>query len=333
MTTVGDLGERQVVSRIRQILGAVPDGYVGAGDDAAVVPVDAGSNVVVSTDRVPTDLIALQLGLMSHSELGRYLVDVNVSDLVAMGAKPIGFLLNLALPPSFGVTELDELVTGVAERGRELGAFVVGGDCKEADTPQYVGVALGSVLPDEFVTRSGAALGDRVYVTGVVGGHGAALAYFCRQEQGPELPAAQVKELHECLVRPKARTDLTQYLYSTCTSCIDVSDGLGDSLRELGRESQQSFEVDADLIPLHPMVVEVSELIQVDPLEIAFGIGLDLQLLYTANGPTYVPDSTAIGSVIEQSAGHRLQAHGRTVPIPGRGYQHLVKDATDFVVR
>jgi thiamine monophosphate kinase len=101
---VGDLGERKLIERIRELAGLYSRTSISR-DDAAVLDL-SNPRVVLTTDRVPADLLSLRAGLMTMEDLGRYVVEVNISDLVAMAARPAGFLLNLAMPANLPLEDL-----------------------------------------------------------------------------------------------------------------------------------------------------------------------------------------------------------------------------------
>lgn len=332
--TLADWGERRLVRELRRLIGDAPDGIIGVGDDAAVIPIPIGSSMVASTDRVPGDHMAIRLGFMGPAELGRYVVEVNVSDIVAMGALPAGFLLNLGLPPDYLVEDFFSLVMGAAKRGKELGSPLVGGDSKSSSSVQVVGVALGYVPRERAVRRRGAAPGDGLFVSGPVGGTGAALAYFVRPPAGGSLSAEAESALRGKLTRPRARIDLAPLLYGTCNAVVDITDGLAESVRELERESECEFEIDWEALPLHSSVRDVAELLRVDPCDLVFGIGLDLELLFCSSHQAPIPGCTRIGEVVAPlGGGSWLKVGGERRRLPGAGFEHFRSDAAQYVVR
>src|SRR5262249_49684969 len=101
--TIADVGEKELIrSTIKPLLNPTDD-HNSIGDDCAAIPIRAGSLACISTDRVPADLISFRLGIISHRGLGNYLAILNLSDIAAMGAEPVGLLLNLALPSNTSV--------------------------------------------------------------------------------------------------------------------------------------------------------------------------------------------------------------------------------------
>lgn len=126
--TVRDLGEKRIIAEIIRPLCGKTVVPIGIGDDAAMLAVPAGKNVVVSTDKIPEDLLAIQLGLMDAYHHGRYLATVNISDIAAMGGDPAGLVVTLALPDDFSVSYLTDLYRGLVDGCKEWDISVVGGD-------------------------------------------------------------------------------------------------------------------------------------------------------------------------------------------------------------
>jgi thiamine-monophosphate kinase len=338
---VSDLGEKRLLREVvKPLLPTIADG-IGAGDDAAVVPFPAGCRLVVSSDKIPGDLLAIQFGLMTAREHGRYLVAVSVSDIAAMGATPLGVLLTLALTPDFSVEYLRELIAGAVEAGESWGAPILGGDTGSATAICLSSAAFGYVSAERALTRGGACVGDLVAVSGPVGAFGAALAYFAAKSDGaaPPLAAEIVEGLRQRLVQPAPRVDLAARLLDRgwCTACMDITDGLGQSLAEIGEASGIGFEIDAASVPVHSLATAVAEAMGLDPYELAFSIGLDLELLVTVS-PDHVDDARRCGLIPFGSvhAGRTIEFERVGHPtsgLPGRGWEHFSGNVRDFVAR
>lgn len=332
--TVGDWGEKRVVALISETFGPLHGAaaQLGIGDDAAVVTPPYGQSVAISTDRVPGDLLALRLGLMGLHDLGRYLVEVNVSDVVAMGAEPCGVLLNMGMPPDFAIADLRDLLDGIKDRAQELRVPVLGGDTKVAARLDLVGVAFGTVPWESVVRRSGAAEGDLLFVTGPLGGFGAALAYFYREDRTKSLPGALEDRLLESLIRPSCRADLVQSIRHSCTACIDITDGLGGALRELELASHCEFDIDFASIPLHEGVEPVATILGLNPAEILFSIGLDLELLGCCP-PSMLPTGFhGIGMTrVKTGLGSLVANAGVLSRLPPDSFEHFSHDARSFI--
>lgn len=338
--TVADVGEKRLIRELIAPRAGVPVRGVGVGDDAAVVEIPPGEDLVVSTDKIPEDLLALRFGLMDATEHGRYLAEVNLSDIGAMGARPAGLLLTLALPNDFPLAYVDEFMSGFAERGMSCGAPVVGGDTGWASVPMFSATALGTVAKGKALLRSGARPGDLLAVSGEIGGFGAALAYFATADaRERSLPAEDERRLRERLVTPHARIDLGGELLASgsCSACMDVTDGLRQSLVELGAASNVAFAVSAEDLPIAPVARRVADLLGVDVMELVFGIGLELELLTTVRpGPNGLPPALSsslyvFGRAVSGPSSFLEGRNGERLPIPGTGWQHFGAAALDRV--
>src|SRR5439155_8386059 len=159
-----DIGERGAIQVLIKIFDrGLP---IGLGHDVGVV--DWGDDYLVAT----TDAVNVRTHVpqgASASQIGWYLVAVNLSDIAAAGARPLGFLGALSLPRDTDVEFLKGLARGMDECARQFGIAIVGGDTKESDVMTLAGTALGRVAKSRILLRSGAKAGDIVVATGDLG--------------------------------------------------------------------------------------------------------------------------------------------------------------------
>lgn len=339
-TTVGDLGEKRLLAEVLERIAPPVSEGIGIGDDAALLRPPSGSDLVISTDRVPTDLLALRFGLMSPADLGAYLAEVNISDVVAMAAQPAGLLLNIALPADFPLQDFRLLLKGFIAAGLSHGAPLVGGDTSYAEAPSFSATALGWVPKGSAVQRAGAKSGDKIAVSGKLGGFGAALAYYAalRDRRIDSLPKETERRLLDRLVRPRARSDLLATLMSSpCVhSAIDITDGLGQTLREFAAASEVGILISEASIPIDNVVGKVASITETPTDEIIFGIGLELELLVSiAPSGVDTPEAeaaTVIGEVLSDEDGVSVRrADGQITELPGKGWQHFADDAEEMI--
>jgi thiamine-monophosphate kinase len=336
--SVATLGEKRI---IREIIAPATKGAqveLGVGDDAAVVAFPVNERLVISSDKIPEDLLAIQLGLMDAFHHGRYLATVNISDIAAMGAKPLGLLCTLALPDTFELEYLKTFIRGFVAGGAEWGAPVVGGDTGWASCACLSATAFGSIEKGiNALTRGGAMIGDQIFTSGEVGGFGAALAYFvAARPRGLLLSESEEEWLRERLIRPVARVDVGRSLLASgsCTSCIDITDGVGQSLREIAEASGVCLQVETNSLPVNPITRKVASLLGCDLETIVFGIGLDLQLLGTLSSQkssAYPTGLHVFGQVVAGEQGVILNSGGKKTELKVRGWQHFKGAAMDLV--
>jgi thiamine-monophosphate kinase len=233
----------------------------GIGDDAAVLNV-GGEPLVASIDTM-VDRVHFRHDWLSLEEIGYRAAVAALSDLAAMAATPIGLLVAVTLPRSLLGAE-DELGRGLGEAARLAGCPIVGGDTTRGDALSLTIAVLGTAARP--VRRSGARAGDGVYVTGRLGGPGAAIAAL---SAGAPVPAPW----RQRFARPLPRLREARWLAERgATALIDVSDGAASELRHLATASGVAIHVELERLPV---------LDGIDPQE-ALSSGEEYELLCAA---------------------------------------------------
>jgi thiamine-monophosphate kinase len=267
-----------------------PDVAIGIGDDAAVLDVPPGRQLVVTTDILVSGVHFLPEA--DPASLGHKSLAVNLSDLAAMGAEPAWFTLDLAMP-IVDEAWLSRFCEGLYALARRHGIQLVGGDTSRG--PLAIAItACGFVPRGQALTRRGARAGDRICVTGTLGDAGLALAHHAGRLTlpGPELAAAQ-----ERLDRPRPRLTEGLALRGIASTCIDVSDGLVADLGHILEESGVGARIMLDRVPVSATYAARVSTIGWD---IALATGDDYELCFTVP-----PDRLAL---LEQMPGE-LRAH------------------------
>lgn len=243
--------ERDLIALVRDRL--PHDGFIiGPGDDAAVL--DAG-RVAWSTD-LAIEGVHFDLSLSSVADAAAKALVRNLSDLAAMGAEPLAFLLAVGLPPSL-VTAVPDIAEGLADVCEEHGIRIAGGDLSRADALTFAISILGRV-DRPSMTRAGAQVGDVVAVTGTLGEAAAGLAVLRNQSDavlvdlGRRHPGLALRHRRGC-----ARIAAGRALTGLATSAIDVSDGLGLDLGRVALASGVGMRLDLESLPAGPGVRDV----------------------------------------------------------------------------
>ncbi len=240
MAKLSDIGERSAI----QVLAKIFDrGHpIGLGHDCGAV--DWGEDYLVITTDVVNPRMHIPAGA-TPQQIGWYATAVNLSDIAAAGARPIGFVAALSLPPDTDVEFLRGLGQGMEECAREFGVAVLGGDTKEADQMSIAGTAIGRVRKDRVLLRKGARPGDLIVVTGDLGRAGLALRNL-------QTSALKTETLN-ALMRPYPRIVEGMFFSDSgyVTSCMDISDGLGSTIAQMAAMTNLSYQVDWDALPLH----------------------------------------------------------------------------------
>lgn len=235
-------GEFALIAAIRERLTQGPDVLLGPGDDAAVVAAPDG-RVVASTD-VLVDGVHFRRDWSSAHDVGVRAAAANLSDVVAMGARPTALLVGLALPPHVDREWVLSLADGLAQESMRAGASVVGGDIVRSDQLVISVTALGDLEGRAAVTRAGAVPGDVVAMCGRLGWAAAGLAVLSRGFRSP-------KVLVEAHRRPEPDYGNALAAAGSAHAMCDVSDGLVADLGHVARASGVTIDLEADLLAGH----------------------------------------------------------------------------------
>jgi thiamine-monophosphate kinase len=243
-------GEERLIARYFRRLATHP-GALGLLDDAAVVGVPVGHDLVVKTDAI---IGGVHFFLDDPPEtVAKKALRVNLSDLAAKGAKPLGFLLSLALPTGIGDRWLEGFSAGLGADAERFGCPLFGGDTDRTPGPVTISISAFGTLPHgTMVLRSGAKPGDRLVVTGTIGD--AAVGLVLRRDPQAATrwgldPVMQEHLLRRYLV-PEPRNAFAEALRRYAHGGMDVSDGLAGDLAKMCRVSHVTATVEVARVPL-----------------------------------------------------------------------------------
>lgn len=326
-------GEDKLIARFFKPLATHP-GALALSDDAAILEPPAGHELVLTTDALvggihffpddPADAIA------------RKALRMNLSDLAAKGAKPLGFLMTLALPSDITEAWLEKFSDGLWTDAKEFIFPLFGGDTTHTPGPVTISIfAFGSVPRGKMIKRSGAKPGDRILVTGTIGD--AALGLAVRKQpdiaQGWKLDPASSNHLLDRYLLPQPRVRLADALQAHASAAMDVSDGLAGDLGKLCHVSGVSAEVSASNVPLSPAarmaLASSPRLMDVilaggDDYEIVFTIKPDDVPTFRARAAMADVVVTDIGVVV---AGNDepcfIDAAGGTISLSRKSFSHF----------
>src|SRR4029079_5409063 len=226
-------GEDRLIARFFKPLATHP-GALGLTDDAALLKPPPGCDLVLTTD-------AIMAGVHFFpddppGQLSRKALRVNLSDLAAKGAKPLGFLLSLALPAEVSENWLSAFAAGLKADADAYGCALLGGDTDRTPGPLTISIAmLGTVPKDTMVRRAGAKPGDRIMVTGTIGD--AALGVRLRRGAAWKVPLDEREYLLSRYLLPQPRTAVAKAVRTNASAAMDISDGLAGDLAKLCRVS------------------------------------------------------------------------------------------------
>jgi thiamine-monophosphate kinase len=277
--TVSSLGERALITRITARLTMPPWVVVGPGDDAAVIEPERGALDVLTIDAL-VDGVHFDRRFVPPEAIGHRALAVNLSDLAAMGAAPRAALLSLALPESTDVGFVDRLLDGLLALGARHRVALIGGNITRTPGPLMIDVtAIGSVRPRRILTRAGARPGDDVYVTGALGDAAVGLGSLQRGETGGD-PGGPCQERY-LRPEPRVRAGLLLGRNRAASTCMDLSDGLADGVRQIAEASGAGITLQASAIPISEDVRRWHDRHGGTALDTALIGGDDYELLFT----------------------------------------------------
>jgi thiamine-monophosphate kinase len=299
---------------------------LGVGDDCALVAVDAGSELAISTDMLLAgthffaDTDARRLG---HKSLA-----VNLSDLAAMGAKPRYATLAIGLPTA-DEAWVEAFAAGFFALAERFGVELIGGDTTRGPLAICVTI-MGEVPEGQAIRRDGAQTGDDIWVSGSLGD--AALGLMALKGEAMLLPADQAYCVGR-LESPEPRVALGLALRGVASAMIDLSDGLAGDAGHIARASRLAARLNVDALPLSSVLAGQ---MQARRRNCALSGGDDYELCFTAHAHerdvvlaaarSVGLEVTRVGSMVEPSAGRGdvllVDGDGRDLPAAG-GYDHF----------
>ncbi len=297
-------------------------GALGLGDDAAILTPPPGQQLVFTADAMIAGVHFL--GDDPAPDVAAKLLAVNLSDLAAMGARGVGYLMTAAWPRDLDESWIAAFADGLGEMQAGHGIALLGGDTVATDGPLCLSLtAIGELPMNSALRRNGARLGDGIFVSGQIGGAGVGLRILRDGlAGGAELDRQATIDNYR---RPQPRLALGQSLRGLASSCIDVSDGLMADLGHVAAQSSVRMEVELERVPLSPLADLIGGAVGAvtagDDYELAFTARPEDEnrLLAAAAGVAV----TRIGTVVTGQGAVALDGSGRPITLPRSGYRHF----------
>jgi thiamine-monophosphate kinase len=305
---------------------------VGIGDDAAVLTVRRGEEMVVTTDFSLED-VHFRRGWHPPEAVGHKCLARGLSDIAAMGARPVAAFVSLAVPRALAQGRrgtrswTDRFYDGLLALANEWSVPLAGGDLAQSPGGAHARAAadivvVGAVERGRALLRSGARAGDALYVTGALGGAAAELRALTRSSRGFRNLTRATAEHPHFFPEPRIAVGRALVRRRLATAAIDISDGLSVDLEHVCEESDLRAEIDAALLPLGAAAT----------MEDALHGGDDYELLFTAESDARIPRSIdgvavhRIGRMLRRQAGRprmTLMGGWRRTELRAEGWGHF----------
>lgn len=303
---VSDIGEKELIRYI------IANSKSITPDDTAITEFDS-TNLISTCDMLIQSRHFPES--MSYFDMGFKSVTVNVSDLAAMGAEPLGFLLSMAIPKDLKLDSFKEIIDGVLKACDYYKISLIGGDTNEASEIILSGTALG--LADKPLMKDTYSSGDLIAVTGDIG-----LAAL-----GFELESLDNVYAQKAL-KPKARIREGLILRDYATSATDITDGLASELHEIKRDGL-GFMIYEERLGASEEYKQLAGKLNLDYLDLMLHVGEDFELLFTIKKDDIEKlniDYRVIGEVTDSDVVELTLENGFVEKIENRGYEHYVSE-------
>lgn len=304
-------------------------GALGLTDDAALMDVPAGQQLVLTAD-------ALVAGVHFFADdppelIARKLIRVNLSDLAAKGARPVAVMMTAAFPADIPASWLRTFAAGLEQDLREFGIALIGGDTVSTPGPLTLSLtAFGQLPAGQALLRAGARDGDQIWVSGTLGD--AALGLAAKLGRLSGISADRIDELVERYLLPRPRVGLGQALRGVATAAMDISDGLVQDLGHLARQSGLGAEIVVVDLPLSD-AAKLALAADDSRLASILGGGDDYEIVFTAPpsheiqirqlAETQAVALTVIGRMTAGQGVRVLGRDGKAVAVARGGWRHF----------
>lgn len=286
-----DRGEFELIDAIRSRF-TVPGGVTGIGDDCAVLPEHGGNETLVTTDML-IEGVHFLLPQASPDSVGWKSAAVNLSDIAAMGGRPVGTFLSIALPAALDSAWVSGFMDGYSELSQLFDVPLLGGDTNSSPDRLCINVTvLGECPVGKSLKRSGAVPGDIIYVSACLGDSAAGLKIILGGGPADSVEEMEVRRHYQ----PIPEIPLGMHLQSVpgVHAMMDISDGLASDVRHIMEASGVGAEIDVASLPMSSQFRQVCAAHGWDPVELALCGGEDYKLLFTAAPGSILPDGKCI---------------------------------------
>lgn len=286
LESLAEVGEFGLIQKLHRWFGKSRQSVLtGMGDDAAVIQPDPKRSLLVTTDLL-VEQVHFDLTFQSLKDVGFRAAVANLSDIAAMGGIPLYILVALAIPPRFALSDIQNFYKGLMHPCQRYGVQLVGGDTSSSRRDLFITVVvMGKTTGKLSLQRSGAQVGDFIYVTGTLGDSRAGLqilkgSLHKRMSHSPTNTEQYLMRRH---MRPTPRIVWGQMLanHQLATSAIDISDGFSGDLRHICAASRVGAVIWSQALPLSSHLRSYAMTTHQNPVNLALAGGEDYELIFT----------------------------------------------------
>lgn len=324
--------ESSFIQTIEKILGHAKDSKIlyGIGDDAAVIQYTKEKHLLYTCDSLVSG-VHFRREYMTPAQIGQKAVTVSVSDIAAMGGRPLYALISLHLPKTEKESFSGSVLKGIQKACKNYGIFVIGGNVTSSNQIIIDVFIIGEVDPSNILLRSGARPSDLVFTTQTLGDSAAGLFLL----QNPHLSKIKGgRQLTSRHLSPVARVKEASLLsdLKCVTSMIDLSDGLSTDITHICDKSNTGVVLWEEKIPVSSAVKTLSLKINRSPFSFAFSGGEDYELCFTAPSQKsglikealkkIGVKASVIGKILAQKEGKWIENKKGKKPLVAEGWDH-----------
>lgn len=320
---VADIGgEFELIKRISKETKLFSDDvFVGIGDDTAVLKFDRDRYLLFTTDMMVED-DHFSLEWSNAEQIGMKAIEVNVSDIAAMGGLPRHALISLALPKDVDVEFIEGLYKGLNKTGKRYKINIIGGDITHSKQIVINVAMLGFAEKKNLCLRRDAKVNDVICVSGDLGGSTAGLNLLRRKKKGKSI------KFH---LEPKARLGFSGKIAEYVNAMEDVSDGLGQEIRNICDASKKGAVIYKEKIPLSKAAVDDAKKVNKDVYDYALYGGEDFELVFTINKKNIallkkkIKDKIyVVGRILDKKQGIYILDKNKKIKLE-KGFDHFEK--------
>ncbi|MBN1251988.1 MAG: thiamine-phosphate kinase [Bacteroidales bacterium] len=340
MAELSELGEFGLIKHLTKDIKIINEQTIkGVGDDAAVL--DYSDEKIVITSDLLVEGVHFDLAYVPLKHLGYKAVVVNISDVIAMNAKPRQIIVSIAISNRFGLEAIDELYSGIHLACKNYGVDLVGGDTTSSKQGLFISItAIGGAKQEEIVYRSTAKENDLICVTGDLGAAYMGLQLLERENEifkaDPQIQPdlSGYNYILQRQLKPEARYDVCNYLNNnniTPNSLIDISDGLSSEIMHICNNSNVGCQIYEDKIPINDETIKMAEEFGINPLVCALNGGEDYELLFTVDLNDYEKlkannQISVIGHITKQNQGtNMIRLDNSIMDLSAEGWNAFMK--------